>query len=210
MRYLIRVIYFCWLVLYGAPSQNHQACCLFDFFTQPKTQTSISFLCSFVKGYEFVSNHELMQLFPISVSLHMPLAVVRIWVFKCKEKIHDLNLDSLNKLKIVEHLFLVLSLDILFTWQYDNLKLVRCLKMFDEGFYGVRVKRNWQSGLYDSESQPSICLCFRVVAECIIHGIAGFCDGEIMALVSKLYHSTCTRIIITLNLIGRILIADFL
>jgi hypothetical protein len=58
-------------VLYGAPSQNHQACCLFDFFTQPKTQTSISFLCSFVKGYEFASNHELMQLFPISVSLHM-------------------------------------------------------------------------------------------------------------------------------------------
>jgi hypothetical protein len=63
-------------------------------------------------------------------------------VFKCKEKIHDLNLDSLNKLKLVEHLFLVLSLDILFTWQYDNLKLVRCLKMFDEGSYGVRVKRN--------------------------------------------------------------------
>jgi hypothetical protein len=53
-----------------------------------------------------------------------------------------LNLDSLNKLKLVEHLFLVLSLDILFTWQYDNLKLVRCLKMFDEGSYGVRVKRN--------------------------------------------------------------------
>jgi hypothetical protein len=24
-----------------------------------------------VKGYEFASNHELMQLFPISVSLHM-------------------------------------------------------------------------------------------------------------------------------------------
>lgn len=51
---------------------------LFSFcFTQPKTQTGISLSCSFVKGYAFASNHELMQLFSISVSLHMFLCSVK-------------------------------------------------------------------------------------------------------------------------------------